>query len=136
MRGDASLRRQKRPRHDDPDLKRIACKLHLDTDRGKTASQVDQLRERGARNTSGRGRLLDLDSDEDRTVGCLRANRQCHGTCAPALADIAQQQAHAAMDRIGDGGVAAGVDCAKWHMNDDLLAKFIRGFNQAGIETP
>jgi len=66
----------------------------------------------------------------------LRANRQCHGTCAPALADIAQQQAHAAMDRIGDGGVAAGVDCAKWHMNDDLLAKFIRGFNQAGIETP
>ena len=50
--------------------------------------------------------------------------------------DIAQRAAERLLRQQPDISRTARAQLAKWHMNDDLLAKFIRGLNQAGIETP
>jgi TolB-like protein len=50
--------------------------------------------------------------------------------------DIAQRAAERLLRQQPDFSRTARAQIAKWHMNDELLAKFIRGLNQAGIETP
>jgi adenylate cyclase len=50
--------------------------------------------------------------------------------------DIAQRAAERLLRQQPDFSRTARAQIAKWHMNDDLLAKFVRGFNQAGIATP
>ena len=50
--------------------------------------------------------------------------------------DIAHRAAVQLLEQAPDFSRTARTQIAKWHMNDELFEKFIRGLNGAGIETP
>jgi hypothetical protein len=50
--------------------------------------------------------------------------------------DIARRAAEKLLEQQPNFGRTARAQIAKWHMNDELFEKFIRGLNGAGIDTP